>query len=83
MNFHSACHQIHEELAALPPNPHLTDEDIDELFDLQTAAEVVKNTSDLHASRNLREFRSKFGKSPLEALVSHETENPSHRVLAC
>ncbi|EPR59373.1 putative 30S ribosomal protein S5 [Toxoplasma gondii GT1] len=62
---------VQEELATLPPNPFLTDADIDELFDITTAA-VSMNQSEVAPSASLRNFKAKFGRTPLEALLDSE-----------
>lgn len=70
--------QVEEELAKLPENPWLSDQELDRQFDVQAAAGALAAAAaegSLKSSSALEAFSSRFGCTPLEALVREERKS--------
>jgi len=68
---------VSAELSSLPENRHLSDEMIDQLFDIQGACRSLgrkgSSSSSIIADHSVDEaFRKRHGKTPMEVLVDHE-----------
>ncbi|KAF4664613.1 hypothetical protein FOZ61_000683 [Perkinsus olseni] len=65
---------IPEELAALPENPYLSDEQIDRLMDIGDASRVLAVQRERN-DEEFKEFVNSFSKTPVEQIIESEVQS--------